>query len=133
LIVLFDWDGPVARNTTGPSKHFDFGGPVTNAGFFCKRSREAIMPYCANNQSCTMMERTDGDDPFRFHEISMEIECVLVVGQVECWGHVIEHDDGYRSQAQTIRSLEIFVDAPEIVADLERRYQCPVTVGIREE
>lgn len=59
-----------------------------------------------------------------------------VVGSVEMWGKVVEHENGWRAEHCIIRELHFEVACPctiqgirTIVQQLEARYDCPVTVG----
>ena len=58
---------------------------------------------------------------------------VHVVGFVELSGHVIEHERGWRGEICTIQHLYVLPDGrtglPNMVADLENRYQCDVSMS----
>ena len=57
----------------------------------------------------------------------------VVVAQVEGFGAVMEYEKGWITQGQVVRKLWVPEDAePEIVRDLERRYQCEVARGLPE-
>jgi len=51
-----------------------------------------------------------------------------VIGEIELLGHVIEGEDGYRSQGAIIRRLQTACTDPEILKALEARYQCDVEI-----
>lgn len=59
-----------------------------------------------------------------------------LVGSVEMWGRVVEHQNGWRAEHAIIRELHFEVACPcmiqeirDVVKKLEARYDCPVTVG----
>lgn len=65
----------------------------------------------------------------------------IVVGQVELWGKVIEHELGYRAEYGAIKSLDalelvhptthsgICGSAPSVLRDLQQTYGVPITQG----
>lgn len=104
------WDGPVLRADVVP-------GPDNNAGVYAFKG-------------CPRTVRRAWGGP------------LWLSGWVALSGRVIEHELGYRAQRAVVRRLRLGVDAhlaaltPEAVrrlrAELERRYQAPVKLGIVE-
>jgi hypothetical protein len=52
----------------------------------------------------------------------------VVVGQVQLWGRVIEHKDGYRSQFARPYALTVLGDEPGDAEALRTRYGCEAAV-----
>jgi hypothetical protein len=52
-----------------------------------------------------------------------------VIGRIDNYGHVIEHEFGYRSQKVVIKELWVVAPFSSLIAEqLEKRYHCPLTI-----
>lgn len=92
--------------------------PDTRCGLHAARERKTVTVYRVDKD----VFRGDAFEP-RWLD-----HWYPVIGQVECFGGIAEHDDGWRAQAMTIQRLIIFTDDARLKADLEARYQCEVEV-----
>lgn len=120
----YRWDGPTVRGEGPTSNHYGIGmlaGVSDPAyGFHAGAQREQADPYIGNAAES------------RFESTAFEPRLLTqtfgVLGEVECHGKIVEHTQGWRAQAMTVRRLIVFVNDTQLRADLERRYQCDVTV-----
>jgi hypothetical protein len=139
VVVRMTWEGPSATDICGPNdgawhaasmqSHYFIYNPWSHAdrhnrhdgvGFFALRT--------VDKQKLTDYEH-GSYDPRLVWENGEDVLAVVacpVLAQVECFGEIVEHENGWRSQGQIIRRL--IVGDAEVAADLERRYQCDVEV-----
>lgn len=118
------WEGPtlnlgvVLADNNFLVVAFELGHGHPSVGLHAARDRETVTAY--------MMEFDYlKSSPFEPRELCHQY---AVVGQVECFGSIAEHTDGWRAQAMTIQRLYIPVEDAKLRADLEARYQCDVEV-----
>lgn len=76
------------------------------------------------DHQCGIYAVKELDDVFRFAHTAQ------VVGTVEMWGDVVEHEDGYR--ASHARITELWVDSQHVAEEVASRYDVEIHVGSPE-
>ena len=114
VVSRFWWRGPVERNAN----------PIDSTaeerwGFYSLKDR-------TNGQLGGYLETAKPRIENRQLDGMVWVEVYPAIGQIECLGHVIEAEDGYRSQGALIKELYVGVNHPSMIAALADRYQCDV-------
>lgn len=99
---------------TDSGRGVTFTGPILEAH---------ELPTMENNSGLYSVKKDDSD------WVRQQYDC-HAYGEVGCYGRVIEHEGGYRSQYQVIRKITLVGDYPEwFVKGMSDMYQCEVTVA----
>lgn len=113
------WLSPILRADAPPLPVDPFMFPpetIIGYGIFAMKTREGLYGEMF------------GHHFYRFHLSHTVFDQPLVIGAVELFGTVIEHEIGYRAELVRIKKLEISRKYEPVMFLLEQRYQCDVEV-----